>query len=83
MERGRIETAEAALEEAQAVLGHTEMSRWIAHTLAGLAEVALLRGDDERARELLSEARERYAQRQDTLGVAAVDKRLRSLQSRR
>jgi tetratricopeptide (TPR) repeat protein len=83
MERGRIETAEAALEEAQAVLGHTEMSRWIAHTLAGLAEVAVLRGDDERARELLSQARERYAQRQDTLGVAAVDKRLRSMQSRR
>ena len=30
------------------MLGETQRERWIANTLAGLAEVALLRGDVER-----------------------------------
>ena len=40
-----LDGAEAALQEAFAVLGETQRERWIANTLAGLAEVALLRGD--------------------------------------
>ena len=43
------------------MLGETQRERWIANTLAGLAEVALLRGDAERAPALLADARERYA----------------------
>ena len=39
----------------------------------------MLRGDTERAVELLRDARERYASRDDTLGVATIDERLRSL----
>ena len=38
--RGRLDDAEAALEEALSVLGATQRQRWIASTLAGLAEVA-------------------------------------------
>ena len=44
--RGSLDDAEAALLEARAVLGATQRERWIANTLAGLAEVALLRGDE-------------------------------------
>jgi predicted ATPase len=76
---GRLDDAEAALQEARTVLGATQRERWIAHTLAGLAEVALLRGEKERASALLADARHRYAARDDALGVAAVDERLRLL----
>ena len=58
------------------MLEATGRDRWIANTLAGLAEVALLRGDADRARALLLEARERYAARDDAVGVADVDERL-------
>ena len=61
------------------MLGETQRERWIAHTLAGLAEVALLRGDAERAAALFTEARDRYAADDDAGGVAAVEERLRSL----
>jgi tetratricopeptide (TPR) repeat protein len=77
--RENVEGAEAALEEARAVLEPTQRERWIANTLAGLAEVALLRGDVERASALLLDARERYAARDDALGVADVEERLRGL----
>ena len=60
------------------MLGETQRERWIANTLAGLAEVALLRGDAERASALLADARDRYAARDDALGVADVEERLRS-----
>jgi ATP/maltotriose-dependent transcriptional regulator MalT len=80
IERGRIEGAEAALEEARTVLGQTHLERWNAHTFAGLAEVAVVRNDQPRAVELLGEARDRYAAKRDSIGVAAVDERLRSLQ---
>ncbi|MGE5272864.1 MAG: ATP-binding protein [Verrucomicrobiota bacterium] len=83
IELRRIEAAEAALEEARAVLGETQLERWNAHTFAALAEVALLQDDRQRAVELLGEARERYAGKRDSIGVAAVDDRLRSLQRRR
>lgn len=77
--RDRLDDAEAALLEARAVLGATGRERWIANTLAGLAEVALLRGDPGLARTLLAEARDRYATRDDALGVADVEERLRGL----
>jgi predicted ATPase len=83
IERGRIEEAEAVLEEARTVLGETRLERWNAHTFAALAEVALLQGDRQRAVRLLADARERYASKHDSIGVAAVDERLRVLQSGR
>jgi hypothetical protein len=61
------------------VLVPTQRERWIANTLAGLAEVALLRGDEKRASELLTDARERYAARHDAVGAADVEERLRAL----
>ena len=77
--RGRLDDAEAALEEANSVLNETQRERWIATTVASLAELALLRGDVERASGLLADARARYAARDDALGVADIDERLRSL----
>ena len=65
------------------MLEATQRERWIANTLAGLAEAARLRGDTERAAVLLADARERYASRADALGVADVDERLRALLSAR
>jgi predicted ATPase len=78
---GRIEAAEEALEEARTVLGETQLERWNAHAFAALAEVAVLQGDTQRAAGLLADARERYAAKHDSTGVAAVDERLRLLQS--
>jgi tetratricopeptide (TPR) repeat protein len=83
IERGRIETAEAALEEARIVLGETRQERWNAHMFAALAEIAVLRDDEQRAVALLGEARERYAAKQNSIGIATVDERIRSLQIRR
>jgi tetratricopeptide (TPR) repeat protein len=77
--RGRLDDAEAALTEALSVLGETQRQRWLASTLAGLGEVAALRGDHEEAVRLLLDARDRYASREDALGVATLDERLRSL----
>jgi tetratricopeptide (TPR) repeat protein len=77
--RGSVDDAEAALEEARAALEATQRERWIANTLAGLAEVAILRGDVERASALLIDARDRYTARDDVLGVADAEERLRSL----
>jgi hypothetical protein len=39
----------------------------------------VLRGNTEQAAELLRDARERYASRDDALGVATIDERLRSV----
>jgi tetratricopeptide (TPR) repeat protein len=83
VERGRIEAAEAALEEARTVLGETQLERWNAHTFAALAEVAVLQGDPQGAAGLLADARERYAAKHDSIGVAAVDERIAGLQSGR
>ncbi len=77
--RGRLDEAETALQEARSVLVETRRQRWIGSTLAGLGEVALLRGDTERAAELFVEARQRYAARDDALGVAEIDRRLATL----
>lgn len=77
--RERLDEAESALEEARWVLEATGRDRWIANTLAGLADVALLRGDADRGHALLREARERYAARDDSVGVADVDERLAAL----
>jgi predicted ATPase len=78
-----LDEAEAALEEARWVLEATGRDRWIANTLAGLAEVATRRGDADRARELLFDARGRYAARHDTVGVADVDERVAALPATR
>ena len=43
------------------MIGVTQRERWIAYTLAGLAEVAALQGDAGRAATLFADARERYA----------------------
>ena len=75
--RGNLDGAEAALLKARAVLAATRRERWIANTVAGLAEIALLRGDSAQALALLAEAHERYASRDDALGIAEVQWRLR------
>jgi hypothetical protein len=77
--RDKLDDAQAALEEAHAVVRETQRERWIANTLTGLAEVATLRGDVEGAAVLLADARDRYAARDDALGVASVDERLAQL----
>ncbi|MBV8218364.1 MAG: tetratricopeptide repeat protein, partial [Solirubrobacterales bacterium] len=77
--RGRLDSAEASLERARRVLGPTQRERWIANTVAGLAEIALEQGNPDRAVALLREARERYASRHDTLGVEDVEERLRAI----
>ena len=61
------------------MIGETHRERWSAHTLAGLAEVAALKGDAGRAAELFADARDRYASTDDELGVASVEERLRAL----
>ena len=61
------------------MLADTQRERWIANTVSALAEVALLRGDVDRASVLLEDARERYAARDDALGVSNVEERLRSI----
>jgi hypothetical protein len=79
LERGRLDDAESALREALAVLGETRRERWIAQTVADLAEVTVLQGDTARAAALFADARERYAATDDELGMASVDDRLREL----
>ena len=62
------------------MLGETQRERWLASTLAGLAEVAVLRGDIELARRaLLPDARDRYAVTRRRARRRDVDERLRSL----
>jgi predicted ATPase len=75
---GRLDAARTVLEDASAVLRETDLSRWNAHVLCALAEVALLDGDPDRAAGLLAEAREQYAANADAIGVAYVDDRLRA-----
>ena len=77
--RDRLDAAEAALAEAEAVVRETDLSRWNAHLQSALAEVVLLQGREEQAAELFSQARDRYAENADANGVDAVDERLRSL----
>ncbi len=77
--RGRLDDVDAALNEALRVLADTGRDRWLAHTLAGLAEAADLRGESERAAQLFVEARDRYAGRGDADAVAHVEGRLRRL----
>jgi len=77
--RGNLDKADADLREAYAVLEETRRERWLANTLAGLAEVALLRGEPGQALAYFAEARDRYAARDDALGVASIDERLASL----
>ena len=59
--QGDLDAAEAALDEALRVSEPTEHHRWIAVTLAALADLADRRGDEERAEELVAAARQRFA----------------------
>ncbi len=77
--QGRVDDAQAALVEAHAVVRETGRDRWIAHTLSGLAEVAVLKGEREQAKTLFTEARDRYTAKHDLAGVADVEKRLRGI----
>jgi predicted ATPase len=77
--RERLDEAEAALEEARAVVGETDRLGWIAVTVATLAEVAQLRGEEERARALFERAREYYLTRGDEPGAAAMLARAQSI----
>jgi predicted ATPase len=76
--RGRLDRAEQALEEARAVVGVTDRQGWIAVTIATLAEVAQLRGDDARASSLSEQAREHYLAAEDEAGAAAMQARAQS-----
>ena len=50
------------------MLDERQIDRWVAHTVAGLAEVALLRGDVDQARELFTDASARYLAAADASG---------------
>jgi len=76
--RGRLDEAETALRDALDVLGAARLDRWIGHTLAGLGELALLRGDPGLAARRFAEARQRYAVKDDRRGIAAAEERLRA-----
>ncbi|MGO9488691.1 MAG: ATP-binding protein [Solirubrobacteraceae bacterium] len=77
--RTRLDDADAALQEALAVVGETERRGWIAVTLGTLAEVALLRGDAARACELFDQAREKYLAGGSDAGAAAIQARLQTV----
>jgi tetratricopeptide (TPR) repeat protein len=77
--RDRLDDADAALQEARAVVGETEREGWIAVTVATLAEVAQLRGDPGRAEALFEQARDHYLAGGSEGGVGAMDARLQSL----
>jgi predicted ATPase/tetratricopeptide (TPR) repeat protein len=84
--RDRPQVAEERLEEALAVVGETRRMRWQAVTCANLAELALLRCDDARARELFERALAGFEARGDARWVQYVRERLgaaNAAQSRR
>ena len=65
--------------KARAVLEVTRRERWIANTVAALAQIATLQGQLDKATALLDDACRRYALADDELGVAATRRRLREL----
>ena len=77
--RDRLDAADAALEEAEAVVRETDLSRWNAHLQTASAEVAALRGEGERAARLFADASDRYAANADAVGAASAQERLRSV----
>jgi predicted ATPase len=85
--RGRLDDAQAALEEARDVVSETERRGWINVTVAMLGEVARLRGDAAGAEVLFGHARASYLAAGDEAAAAAVDARMQTLakarQSRR
>ncbi|HEY4428100.1 MAG TPA: hypothetical protein VGN08_07845 [Solirubrobacteraceae bacterium] len=80
---GRLDDAEESLLQARAVVGETEREGWIAVTLATLAEVARLRGEEARAGELFDEARDHYLAAGSQAAAAAIAERLQSLAKNR
>jgi tetratricopeptide (TPR) repeat protein len=81
--RERLDDAEAALQEARAVVGETERQGWIAVTVATLGEVARLRGEADRALALFEQAREHYLASELRAGVVAMEERLQSVAKNR
>ena len=77
--RGDLDAAQAALDEALRVSAPTEHDRWIAITLAALADLAARRNDDERAEQLVAAACERFAAEGEVAAAArrALDDWLR------
>ena len=74
--RDRLAVAEERLEEALAIVGETRRVRWKAVTCANLAELALSRGDEARARELFESALAGFEARGDSQWVEHVRARL-------
>ena len=85
--RMRLDDAQEALEAARATVVPTERRGWIDVTVAMLAEVAALRGEEARAEALFAQARESLLEAGDEAAVAAVDARAqmhaKNAQSRR
>jgi len=77
--RGDLDDAEASLLKARAVLEVTCRERWIANTVAALAQIATLRGQSERAAALFADARRRFARADDAIGVAETEWQSREL----
>jgi predicted ATPase/tetratricopeptide (TPR) repeat protein len=73
------DAAEERLEEAMRVVDETRRTRWQAVTRANLAETALLRGNAEKARELLAEALAGFEEVGDARAAAHVRERLARL----
>ena len=74
IERGRLDEAEAALQEAPTVLAPTQCVRWIAGTIERLAEVSSLRSNAETCRRTVGGMpRRRYAAGGDAVGLANID----------
>jgi predicted negative regulator of RcsB-dependent stress response len=76
--RDRPAVAEERLEEALAIVSETKRVRWTAVTCTNLAELALQRGDEERAKALLERALEGFEARGDSRWAAYVQERLRA-----
>ena len=76
---GKLDAADAAPDEALRVAAETGRDRWVAQTIARLADTALLRGDRARAEVLLTEARDLYAFTRDEIGAAQLAARLETV----
>jgi hypothetical protein len=81
--RSRFTDAQAALEEARSVVAETERQGWIAVTVATLAELARLRGEEGRAAALFEQARERYLAGGDEAAATRMHARRKSLAKHR
>ena len=77
--RESFDDAQAALLKARAVLETTGRERWIANTVAALAQIATFEGHLDKAASLLADTSRLYARADDAIGVADAALRLREL----